>query len=691
MGKKRISVTIFLLLLATAMLCAGPVSAQEPIKATGFQPSDLSRFQSVGTVAFSPDGRRLAYSISYNDRPGRPYSQIWVMDISTRRSRRLGGEREPTGNPVWSPNGRWIAYDGMQDTHGELKIAAADGSGSVGLAEVVDTNAPLPHRGNSVTWSPDSKRIAFISATPGPENAAATGDPMVFTRYLWRPTAEEGINPYNDNRRLHIFVVDVDTKKVQQLTSGDGYEHSIDWSPNGGEILFLSDHEANSDEFFHYNLFDLHVADGSVRPLISSEATEYVPVWSPDGKSIAYLGTQRGLTDRETTMEDAHVWVMNADGSKRREIGAAIDNRQGDPVWAADGSALYFTVQERGSVHLYSLPVSGGAPRQVEDLPGGVGSFSIAKDGRIAYSYTGLGDMAELYLMAGGQTNQLTHLNDDVLRGKTIATVTPFTFWSNDNKFQIEAFLTEPLGLAPGVKHPLIVDIHGGPHGQNGPAFNFLAQVYAGLGWATLQVNYRGSTGYGQKFADAVFGDQDGNEGWDVLYAVSAAVHRYPWIDRDRMGIEGVSYGGQLTYWLTTQTNEFKAAIPFAGITNLISYNYLTYYNQYEEMEFGEFFTQDDMMDKAWKRSALRYVAQDHTPTLIMHGANDPDVPIPDAEQFYIALKDVGVETEMVIYPREGHGLHETGHQIDRLERSIAWYKAHFPPPEAKVFTNVQP
>ncbi len=263
MGKKRISVAIFLALISTAMLCAGPVSAQRPIKATGFQPSDLSHFQSVGTVAFSPDGHRLAYSITYRDRPGRPFSQIWVMDISTRQSRRLGGEREPTSNPVWSPNGRWIAYYGMQDTHRELKIAGADGCGSVGLAEVVGTNAPLPHQGNSITWSPDSKRIAFISATPGPETAAATGDPMVFTRYLWRPTAGEGVNPYNDNRRLHIFVVAVDTKKVQQLTSGDNYEHSIDWSPNGREILFLSDHEANSDEFFHYNLFELRVADGS--------------------------------------------------------------------------------------------------------------------------------------------------------------------------------------------------------------------------------------------------------------------------------------------------------------------------------------------------------------------------------------------------------------------------------------------
>lgn len=691
MANRKIFGAILAGCIWATIAAAVPPPAQQAASPESFQPGDLSRFRSVGAVAFSPDGSRLAYTILYRDRPGRPYSQIWVMDVANRQSVRVGGKQESTGDPVWSPDGNWLAYYGEQDQHRELKIAAADGSGETGLAEVVGTNAPLPHEGNSMTWSPDSKRIAFLSATPGPETAAATGDPMVFTRYLWRPTASEGLNPYNDNRRLHIFVVDLATKKVRQLTSGVTYEHSIDWSPDGKEILFLSNHDQNSDEFFHYDLFALRLADDSIDRLITSEATEYVPVWSPDGKSIAYLGTKRGLTDRETTMEDTHVWVVNADGSGRREIGAAIDDRQGNPAWTPDSSALDFTVQERGSVHLYTLPVSGGAPRLLEDLPGDVGSFSIAKDGRIAYAYAGPSDMAELYLLSGGQRTQLTDLNAETLRGKKIAPVIAFTFWSNDNKFQIEAFLTEPQGLAPGTKHPLIVDIHGGPHGQNGPTFNFLAQVYAGLGWATLQVNYRGSTGYGQKFADAVFGDQDGNEGWDVLYGVNAAVHRYLWLDPNRMGIEGVSYGGQLTYWLTTQTNEFKAAIPFAGITNLISYNYLTYYNQYEEMEFGEFFTQDDMMDKAWKRSALRYVAQDHTPTLIMHGANDPDVPIPDAEQFYIALKDVGVETEMVIYPREGHGARETGHQIDRLNRSIAWYKAHFPPAGANVFTNIQP
>ena len=245
--------------------------------------------------------------------------------------------------------------------------------------------------------------------------------------------------------------------------------------------------------------------------------------------------------------------------------------------------------------------------------------------------------------------------------------------------------------MAAAPKHPLIVNIHGGPHGQNGPAFNFRNQVYPARGWAVLQVNYRGSTGYGQRFADAVFGDQNGNEAQDVLYGVSAALRRYLWLDRERMGIEGVSYGGQLSDWLITQTNEFKAAIPIAGIANLISYNYMTYYNQYEEMEFGQFLHQGNLMDFAWERSALKHVAQVHTPTMLMHGENDPDVPIAEAEQYYIALKDVGVETVLVRYPGEGHGLAETKHQVDSIDRSIAWYEKHLPRSGAEGITNTQP
>ena len=321
-----------------------------------------------------------------------------------------------------------------------------------------------------------------------------------------------------------------------------------------------------------------------------------------------------------------------------------------------------------------------------------VGAFSANKQGAIAYTFGSPSDLPELYLKAGSTAGkQITNLNSEVLAGKGIATTEPFTFVSNDNKFEVEAFLTKPLNITASSKHPMIVNIHGGPHGQNGAAFNFKNQVYAGKGWAVLQVNYRGSTGYGQKFADAVFGDQDGNEGQDVLYAVSAAVRRNLWIDRERMGIEGVSYGGQLSDWLITQTNEFKAAIPTAGISNLISYNYMTYYNQYEEMEFGQFFHQGRLMDDAWERSALKHVASAHTPTMLVHGENDPDVPIAEAEQYFVALKDVGVDTIFVRYPREGHGVREVKHTVDWIDRSIAWYESHFPKPGAEKVTNVQP
>jgi dipeptidyl aminopeptidase/acylaminoacyl peptidase len=673
--------------------CASSLLAVAPdAGAQGLTSSNLSKLRSVGGVALSPDGRHLAYTVVMRDEPGRPYGQLWMMDLTTQKSIRFGGDKDRGGGAVWSPDGKWIAFFGRQGEKHGLMIAKPDGSDVTVLASPEGTNSPLPGIGNEVTWSPDGRQIAYISSTPDDRAAEASGDPMVITRYLYKPDAGEGMTRFNDNQRLHIFVVDVATKQTRQLTKGNTDEHSIDWSPDGKEILYLTNPEPNQDEFFNYDVFALKVADNSARRITATEFNEYDPLWSPDGKKILFRGTRRGLTDRETTMEDTHVWIMNADGSERREIGAVIDNRQGTPHWAPDGNSVYFTVQERGSNYLMRLPVSGGKPEYIVKEPGFVGAFSVGKDGAVAYSYSSPRDSTELYLKtANAAARKLTDLNAQLFAGKLIADVESFTFISNDNKYEVEAFLTKPLGMTATSKHPLIVNIHGGPHGQNGPAFNFKNQVYAARGWATLNVNYRGSTGYGQKFADAVFGDQDGNEGQDVLYGVSATVRRNPSIDRERMGIEGVSYGGQLTDWLITQTNEFKAAVPIAGITNLVSYNYMTYYNQYEEMEFGQFLHQGNLMDVAWERSALKHVAAAHTPTMLMHGENDNDVPIAEAEQFFIALKDVGTEAVFVRYPREGHGLAETKHVIDSTDRCIAWYEKHFPKPGAEGITNVQP
>ena len=667
------------------VVLAAALSSSAVLAQTRLQSGDLLKLRSVSSVAVSPDGSRVAYTVDNNDGPGRPYGQLWVMTVADGKTVRVGGERDSSGNPVWSADGQSLVYRGRVDDKTGLVVSRPDGSGARFLAEMTGTNAPLPGSGATIAWSPDGKRIAFVSSVPGPETASATGDPIVITRYLYKPDAAEGLTHFNDNRRLHLFVVDVASGRIDQLTDGNHYEHSIDWSPNGQELLFLTNRDADDDEFFNYDVYAMKLSDKSIRRLTATESNEYRPRWSPDGTMVAFEATRRGLTDRETTMEDTHAWVMNANGTNRREIGV-IDNRQGAPEWTDDSTALLFTVQERGDVRLYRAPIAGGKPEPIVSERGAVGSISMQKN-TLAYALATPSDQAELYVRVGSAApRRMTDLNAAVLRSRQLAEVESFTFMSNDNRFEVEAFLTKPIDMTPAGRYPLIVNIHGGPHGQQGPAFNFRNQVYAARGWATLMVNYRGSTGYGQAFADAVFADQNGNEGQDVLYGVSAALRRLEGAgdaeegdDRDRLGVEGTSYGGQLSTWLITQTNIFKAAIPTAAITNIISYNYMTYYNQYEAMEWGVYPHQGNLMDTLLQRSALRHVANAHTPTLLMHGENDNDVPIAEAEQFYIALKDVGTEAVMVRYPREGHGIRESKHVVDSIDRSIAWYEKHFP------------
>jgi dipeptidyl aminopeptidase/acylaminoacyl peptidase len=312
----------------------------------------------------------------------------------------------------------------------------------------------------------------------------------VITRYLYKPDAAEGMTRFNDNRRLHLFMVDVASGRVEQLTDGAFYEHSVDWSPNGQEIAFLTNRDADHDEFFNYDVYVMKVADKSIRRLSATESNEYHPAGRPTEKCWRSRRRSAGSPIAKRRWKTRTRGSSTPTAPARREIGT-IDNRQGPPEWTPDGRALLFTVQERGSVHLYRQPIAGGKPELVVGDRGTVSGFSMSRT-VLAYTLATPSDLAQLYI-AG---RKMTDLNADVLRGKPLADVESFTFVSNDNKFEVEAFLTKPIGLAEGTRHPLIVNIHGGPHGQQGPAFNFKNQVYAARGWATLMVNYRGSTGY---------------------------------------------------------------------------------------------------------------------------------------------------------------------------------------------------
>jgi dipeptidyl aminopeptidase/acylaminoacyl peptidase len=680
---------------AAASLLLGAAIAALPVGAAsrqGLATGDLHHLRTVSDVQLTRDGTRIAYTVENSDRPGPPYPEVWIADVRSGASRRLGDATSGARLPRWSPDGRRLAFIGPGPESPALFVVEADGNAPVMVAPISSTNHPLPSAGEPLSWSPDGKSIAFVSATPGPEGNPAHSDPMVITRYLYKPTASEADARFNDNRRLHIFIADVAGRTVRQLTRGDYYEHSIDWSPKGHEIAFVSNRERDPDRVFNYDIFAVGVPDGTVRQLTRTKSAEYHPRFSQDGGAIAFLGTTRDLTSSETAMEDPHVWVMSADGTGRREA-RPMDARQGPPQWRTD-TELMFTVQRRGAVQLASACIN--APCDYVDLRPGrevVGTFSTAGE-RVAYARTTPARPGELVIermaapagappdaagLSAGNGRTLVSLNEPILRERAMAPVESFTFKSHDG-LEVEAFITRPLNLAPGATAPLVTMIHGGPHSQQGPAFNSKAQIYAAAGFGVLMVNYRGSTGYGQKFADAIFGDQNGGEARDVLSGISAAMAKYAWIDRNALVVEGASYGGQLVNWLVTQTSRFKAAVSVSGISNLVSFNYTAYYHDYLAVEYGGYPHEKDIIDRLWQRSPIRYARDVKTPLMFVHGEDDNDVPIAEAEQFYIALKDVGVETVMVRYPREGHGIRETRHVMDVIDRSIRWYRAHLQP-----------
>ncbi|HEY4132341.1 MAG TPA: S9 family peptidase [Gemmatimonadaceae bacterium] len=679
------------LMAGSAVVCMtafSPLAAQQPV--AGFTSADVFKLRSLGDVQLSPDGKRVAYAITRRDGGARPTSEAWIRDLSTGQETRLGTNATRASGPRWSPDGQWLAFFGRVGDSSGVAIAHVDGSRIRFIAPVSGTNHVLPSMGERVAWSPDGKRLAFVSSTPGPEEDA-NGDPMVITRYSYKPTASEGLTRFDDNRRLHIFVADLATRQVKQVTSGNYYEHSIQWSPNGQELLFISNHGKDPDRVFNYDVFALNLTSGAIRQITNTRNAEYQPVWSPDGRTIAYLGTKRELTSSETTMEDTHVWIMNADRSNRRELGQAIDNRQRAPRWAPDGKSIYTIVQVRGSSQLYRVPIDGSRPTVVIGDEGSVESWALTPSGGVMYGFASPTEPATLReRLSDGSTHDIMKLNAALLSQRHIAPVEVVNFKAKDG-LPVEAYLTLPLNRAPNHKYPMVLEIHGGPHGAQGSAFNDKAQVFATHGFATLMVNYRGSTGYGQKFADAIFGDQDGKEAEDVLSGVDAVLAKYPWVDSTRLGIEGGSYGGQLTDWLITRTARFKAAVPLAGISNLVSFNYMSYYHDYLAVEFGRYPHEKDLMDTLWARSALRYVNRVKTPVMFVHGENDNDVPIAEAEQFYVALKDVGVPTVMVRYPREGHGVRETKHVVDVIDRSLAWYDRWFSSPNGRADVKTVP
>lgn len=665
-------------LLWTLNLLASTAAAQDP---RAFRAEDHYRLRSASDVQLSPDGSTVAFVESFIDSERRTRSHIWLVEVADGRLQRISAEKADDSSPRWSPDGRALAFlsgrrgpseSGFLPTAfgNTLAVWWKDRDVTETVAEYKVTNHPLAYQGASeqIAWAPDGRAIAFLSADEGPEGPP--GDPHVVTRYGYKSWSG-----MSDNRRWHIYVVSLEDRKVRQLTNGPYQDHSISWSPKGDEIAYISNHEPDPDRTHNYDIFVVRVSDGTVRRLTKTPGSEYAPVWSPDGARIAYLAGVRALTTQESSAEDRHLWVIPGSGGAGRQLATSVDRRVNSAVWADDGRWLFFTVQDRGRVVAYRVSPGDTELVSIVTEQGSVNSLSIGPGVQLAFAFHGTNGPSEVFIKTEGQSPRaLTRLNAELLAARDVSRPEAFEFDSFDGT-RVQGFLTPPLRRQAGRKYPVVVAIHGGPHGQQGPAFVHKAQVYAGEGFAVLMVNYRGSSGYGQKFSDGTVNDQNGSEYKDVVAGLDYILSVTGYLDADRVGVEGGSYGGQLTNWAITQTTRFKSAIPSASISNLVSHSYLIWALDYPLLEWGSRHPwQNDLAKELWERSPLAHVARVRTPTMFIHGELDQDVPIQEAEQMYAALHQVGVDTVLVRYPREGHGLREAAHVVDGIVRSLAWH-----------------
>jgi dipeptidyl aminopeptidase/acylaminoacyl peptidase len=567
------------------------------------------------------------------------------------------------------------------------------------IAGVQSTNFFITYAGESLAWAPDSKRIAYISATEElteiPEAFTSHDDPRVIDRIQYKSRTS-----FSDNRRTHVWITAIDRPEPRQLTSGLYYDHAITFSPSGDEIAFISNHEPDPDANNNSDIFavDLH---GETRQITQTKGCEYEPAWSPDGKWIAYTATKRDVTTIDSIAEDAHVWVTNAAGSSRRELAAEQDRRARSPRWSADSRWIFFLAGDKGETIVFRVAAEGGRVHPLSLSPFRkvhpedstplvarryqVGSFSLGGSRNppifIALTLSDTQSPAELWLVSLSTTTGIltdsniaapvSRHNEGLRRSLDFVEPEEFKFKSFDGT-QIQGWLMKPVGWRADRKYPLILSIHGGPHGMSGYAFNPSFQVYAARGYAVLYLNPRGSSGYGQKFSDGTLNEWGGGDYKDLMAGVDEALRKFPWIDQNRIGVTGGSYGGFMTNWIITQTPRFKAAVSVASVSNLISFYSTSLYQDLIHAEFGGF--PWDNYELLWQWSPLRYVKQAQTPTLFIHGEQDNDVHITQAEEMYTALKRRGVETVLVRYPREGHGLREPKHRVEALERTLAWF-----------------
>ena len=664
-----------------------PLRAQEstpkasPAAPRNITTDDYFQIRDVSQPEISLDGQWVVYAVRTRMlKEDKNEQRLWMVSTHGGDPISLTAEGVSSSHPRWSPDGKYLAFLSARN-NGKTQVWLLNRLGGE-AAHLTD----VPQGVDDFEWSPDSTRLVLILRDPKPEDLEAAKDkdkdkpaaaakpktppPFVIDRLQFKRDTVG----YLDRRRTHLYVFDVASKKSTQVTSGDFDDSEPAWSPDGKSLAFASN-RSTPDPDATYNSDIWVVAANNtdkgahLTQITTNPGPDRSPAWSPDGKWIAFISE---IDMKAMIYATHHLAIAPSFGGEAKVLTLAFDRSIRRPCFSADGRSIYFIADDDGTENLCRIAISGG---EVTRPIGGrlvVASYSLSKDGAIAAQISTLDRPDEIFLSNEKDLTRLTKTNDALFSQLHLAQADYVHFKSKDGT-SVAGYLYKPVDYTPGKKVPTLLNPHGGPVGQYSASFYHLAQLYAANGYAVLLPNPRGSSGYGQKFCEAIFADWGNKDFQDDMAMVDYAVAQGI-ADPDKLGVGGWSYGGMSTDFIIAQTTRFKAAISGAGIALMTSgYGHDQYIRDYDS-ELGRPWENKTVWEKI---SPYYRVNNITTPTLFMGGDVDWNVPIIGGEQMYQALKSLGRTTELVVYPGEFHGFTTPSHIKDRLERYLAWY-AHY-------------
>ena len=673
-------------LAAIAIACAPAVAQPARTDATKpvFSAHDVFDLQWAADPQVSPDGRTVAYvRMGMDIKTDRTRGVIWLTNVDGTHARPLSSADSSAG-PRWSPDGTRIAYFGSSsDGSKQLFVYWAESGVTAAISHFTESPSGL-------AWSPDGRWLAFTMPTAAerkplrvdllepPKGAKWAEPPRLIDRMVFRADGEG----YLPNTFNQVFVIAAEGGAARQLTHGDFDVHGAPaFSADGRAVLISANRRPDADfEPIDSEIYRVELADDSLRALTDRRGPDHSPAVSPDGKHIAYLG----FDDKKLGYQATQLYVMDSDGQHARSLTAALDRDAAAPRWTKNGEQLVFQYDDHGTGKLASVDLRGNLRVLAADLGGNDitrpytgGSFSVAANGRFAYTRASSGAPAALATGTSIRDVQtLTALSDALLRERSLGQTEEATLKSSADGRNLQGWIIKPPGFDAKRKYPLLLEIHGGPFASYGPSFAAELQLYAAAGYVVLYLNPRGSTGYGEEFADLIHHDYPGKDYDDLMSGVDQVLGR-GYIDEKRLFVTGGSGGGVLTAWIVGHTNRFRAAVVVKPVINWTSFVLTADMTSYFYRYWFDGFPWDNV-EAYWKRSPLAYVGNVQTPTMLMTGEVDYRTPSSEAEQFYEALKLRKMDTALVRVPNASHDISaRPSLLIDKVAYVLAWFRVH--------------